>query len=107
MTDAQKHAQSGMFVLETKNKPRGRLVREQDPDNKLVRVYKSSPEDLILQLWSGKRYMAVALEPAEARAIGEQLIEIADKLVEESHLTPLPEGELISIIKGASNGEGN
>lgn len=91
-----------MFRLETKNKPRGKLVREQDPNNKTVRVYKNSPYDINLQLWSGRSYMLVALEPAEARAIGEQLIEVADKMI-ESHLTPLPEGELIEIIKGASN----
>jgi hypothetical protein len=69
-----------MLALTTKNKPRGKLVREQDPDNQIVRVYKNSPHDLILQLWAGNRYMAVALEPAEARAIAEELVNVADAI---------------------------
>lgn len=69
-----------MFKLETRNPPRGKLVREGDPDAKCVRVYRNSPDHLILQLWSGKRYMLVTLYPAEARMIAEQLDAVADEL---------------------------
>lgn len=69
-----------MFKIETRNRPRGKLVREGDPDAKCVRVYRNSPDDLILQLWSGKRYMLVTLYPGEARSIAEQLVAVADEL---------------------------
>lgn len=68
-----------MFRLETVNKPRGRLVRAgSDSDAFCVRVYRNSPSDLILQLWSGKRYMLVVLEQAEARAIAQELLTVSD-----------------------------
>jgi hypothetical protein len=71
-----------MYKLETRNKPRGKLVREQDPHAHCVRIYPGSPDEIMLQLWSGKRYMLVALQPAEARAIGETLMSWAT-LIEE------------------------
>jgi hypothetical protein len=69
-----------MYKLETRNKPRGRLVREADPNVQCVRVYKNSPNDLMLQLWAGKRYMLVALSPQEARDIASELVAVADKI---------------------------
>jgi len=69
-----------MFKIETRNKPRGKIVREGAPDDKCVRVYRNSPDDLILQIWNGKRYMLVVLYPQEARAIAAQLIADADEL---------------------------
>lgn len=67
-----------MYVLKTRNKPRSALVKGADPDDSVVRVYKSSPQDLILQLWSGRRYMLVALFPAEARTVAKELLACAD-----------------------------
>jgi hypothetical protein len=66
-----------MFRIETRNPPRSKLVKDAD-EASCVRVYKHSPEDLMLQIWSGKRYMMVALFPEEARAIAAQLVAAAD-----------------------------
>jgi hypothetical protein len=81
------------FRLSTRNKPRSRLVKEEDPDTGMVRVFKSSPEDMALQIWSGRRCTMVSLFPAEARAIAHALIQQADLFLE-----PLPAGELEKII---------
>ncbi len=68
-----------MFRLVTKNKPRGKLVRAgSDSDAFCVRVYRNSPDDLILQLWSGKRYMLVVLEQSEAQKIAQELWAVSD-----------------------------
>lgn len=76
-----------MFRLETKNKPRGKLVRAgSDSDSFCVRVYRNSPSDLILQLWSGKRYMLVVLERVEACAIAQELWTVSDTVDD-----PLPQ----------------
>lgn len=83
-----------MFKIETKNKPRSKLVRDADPSSQCVRVYKASPEEVMLQLWSGNRYTLVALMPGEARAIAEQLVVIADEL----QLKPLADGELTKLL---------
>lgn len=83
-----------MFRIETKNAPRSKHVREMPYGLGAVRVYQHSPEDIALQLWCPNgRYTLVALFPEEARAIGEQLIALADE-----HLTPLEPGELQKII---------
>ena len=88
-----------ILVLDTQNRPRSKFVREQDPSNQKVRVYRNSPEDLILQLWNGRRYTLIALLPAEARAIAQALIEIADEL----QLEPLSEGELQRIVRAGGD----
>jgi hypothetical protein len=67
-----------MYKIETRNRPRGKRVPDGDPDAGCVRIYKNSPQDLILQLWDGKRYMAVALFPHEARYIANELVAAAD-----------------------------
>jgi hypothetical protein len=69
-----------MTKVTIRNKPRGRIVRDGDPDLHAVRVYQSTPEDIALQIWAGKRYLLAALSPAEARAIGAELIACADAL---------------------------
>ena len=87
-----------MFKLDTKNKPRGRLVREADPDEQCVRVYKNSPEDLMLQIWDGRRYLLVALYPQEARAIADALVETADAI--QFGNKPMSNAELVAIVTG-------
>ena len=72
------------YKLETRNVPRGRFVREQDPANKIVRVYRNSPEDLILQIWKGRSHLLVALDASEARFIAEALLATANELVARS-----------------------
>ncbi len=68
-----------MFRIVTKNKPRGKLVRAgSDSDAFCVRAYRNSPSDLILQLWSGKRYMLVVLEQSEAQAVAQELLVVSD-----------------------------
>jgi hypothetical protein len=67
-----------MFRLKTINAPRGKLVRDTYGDE-CARVYQTS-YDVTLQLWSGKRYMLVQLSAAEARAIAEQLVKVADNI---------------------------
>lgn len=68
-----------MFRIVTKNRPRGKLVRAgSDGDAFCVRVYRNSPSDLILQLWSGKRYMLVVLEQSEAQTIAQELLTVSD-----------------------------
>lgn len=66
-----------MYKIETRSRPRSKLVRDADSALHCVRVYKHSPEDLILQIWDGKRYMLVALFPEEAREIAGALRTIA------------------------------
>jgi len=61
-----------MFRIDTTNKPRGMLVRRTEPAH-CVRVWKHSPEDIALQLWTGNRYVMVALLPEEARDIADAL----------------------------------
>lgn len=83
-----------MYRLETKNKPRSKLVREQAYGPGCVRVYRASTEDIMLQMWCPNgRYTLVALSPAEARAVAEELVAVAD-----SFLTPLEPGELEHIV---------
>ena len=70
------------YRLKTRCMPRSKLVRDGDPTDRLVRVWKNSPEDLTLQIWSGKRYTLVNLYPDEARDIAAELLAVA-KSIEE------------------------
>lgn len=45
-----------------------------------VRAYRSSPEDMMLQLWGGKRFGSVALNLTEATALRDKLNEIIEEL---------------------------
>jgi hypothetical protein len=65
------------YRIETRNGPHGHFVRDADPYAKCVRIYPGSPEDIILQIWGGKRYMLVALLPSEARKIAAHLMSLA------------------------------
>ena len=82
-----------MYRLETHNTPRSKIVRENDPDTKCVRVYQRSPEEIALQIWAGKRYMIVSLSAAEARAIAEVLVTLADE-----QLTPFSSEDLLALV---------
>jgi hypothetical protein len=86
-----------MFRLETRNKPRGKLVRDAD-ESTCVRIYKESPETLLLQIWAGKRYMAVSLLPQEARAIAEAIVAAADEIQLGE---PMSGDELLALVREA------
>jgi hypothetical protein len=78
MDISNQRKEKAMFTFETINKPRGALVRGATNDLRCVRVFRNSPEDLILQIWNDKRYMLVALHPAEAHRIALALIKEAE-----------------------------
>jgi hypothetical protein len=61
-----------MFRIETRNKPRGHILRNSEGDF-CVRVYKNDPTTINLQICAGKRWLLVSLSKDEA-------IEIADRM---------------------------
>lgn len=64
-------------VIKTRAAPRLHIIGSKDPTDQAahwVRAYRSSPEDVHLQLrWKG-RYAGVSLTFDEARQLGEHLI---------------------------------
>lgn len=71
-------------MLETENKPRYARPRHKDAfDGFGVRVYRSTPENITLQLRTGIGYASVWLTREEAHKIGARLIaEAADRPLE-------------------------
>lgn len=69
-------------TIKTRSAPRLRVISSKDPDDQAahwVRAYRSSPENVHLQLrWKG-RYVGVELTFDEARKLGERLINEAKR----------------------------
>jgi len=68
-----------MLSIETVNSPRSSFVRDAEPAA-CVRVYRNTPDTVVLQIWNGRRYMLVQLLPVEARGIANQLNDLADEV---------------------------
>src|SRR5712692_4679481 len=65
-------------ILTTRNKPRRNIASEELNSPNSVRVYRASPEDVMLQLRRTKDYISIALSFAECRALAAMLVEAAD-----------------------------
>jgi hypothetical protein len=68
-----------MLRIDTVNSPRSGFVRDTEPAA-CVRVYRNSPDTVVLQIWNGRRYLLVHLLPVEARGIALQLNDLADEV---------------------------
>ena len=66
-------------ILTTRCKPRRNVAREELSSPNSVRVYRASPEDVMLQLRRTKDYVGIALSFAECRALALMLVDAADK----------------------------
>ena len=64
-------------MLATRNKPRRNVVREDLSGQDCLRVYRNSPEDVMLQMRRTKDYIGIALSFDEARALAAMLIAAA------------------------------
>jgi hypothetical protein len=60
-------------IIETKNKPRRTIIKEMTEQN-CVRVYRSSPQDVILQIRRKNDIVQIALMFDEAKEIADKLL---------------------------------
>ena len=66
-------------IIQTRNKPRRNMASDgalSSPNT--VRVWRNSPEDVMLQLRRTKDYISIALTFEEARQIAAMLVEAVD-----------------------------
>lgn len=66
-------------ILATRCKPRRNIAREDLDSPNSVRVYRASPEDVMLQMRRVKDYIGIALTFDEARELAAMLIAACDE----------------------------
>lgn len=67
-------------ILDTQNKPRRNIAREPLTSPNCVRVWRNSPEDVMLQLRRTNDYICISLSFDEARQLAAMLIENCGEL---------------------------
>jgi hypothetical protein len=60
-------------IIETKNKPRRKIVRDMNGQD-CVRVYRNSPEDVVLQIRRKNDFIQIALMFDEAKEVADKLL---------------------------------
>jgi hypothetical protein len=60
-------------IIQTRNKPRRKIVKEMDGQD-CVRVYRNSPEDVVLQIRRKNDFIQIALMFDEAKEIADKLL---------------------------------
>jgi hypothetical protein len=60
-------------IIQTRNKPRRKIVKEMDGQD-CVRVYRNSPEDVVLQIRRKNDFIQIALMFDEAQEVANKLL---------------------------------